>query len=459
MAAKTEREQRSTVSRTWHPREPHLFVVLEGDRPAAGGLRCVLRDVDEVVVGRSEARVVQSAGRTLTLGLPDPKVSTRHAHLVRTPDGWSVRDAGSTNGTFVGDRRVTERSLVDGDWIEVGRTCLRIRFALPTPEVTPSAASGEDAMSLETLLPVLADEHRRLARMARSSAPVLLLGETGAGKEVTARAIHATSGRPGAFVAINCAAIADTLVESALFGHVKGAFSGATSDAVGFVRAAHDGTLFLDEIGDLRPAAQGVLLRVLQEGEVVPVGATRPISVNVRVIAATHRPIEEMVEGGSFRHDLYARLQGFTHRLWPLRDRREDIGLIVANILRRGSIAGAVQARFTSSAAHILVSHDWPFNVRELTQVLTRATALAVDGTIEPEHLAPLEPRSRSVSAAPSEAPAELSSADLALRASLMASLERFDGNVAAVARDMNKATMQVYRWMRKLGVNPKGFR
>ncbi len=365
----------------------------------------------------------------------------------------------STNGTFVGDRRIVDRSLVDGDWIEVGRTCLRVRFALPTPEETASVLAGDETMGLETLLPVLGGEHRQLARMAGSRAPVLLLGETGVGKEVTARAIHTASGRTGAFVAVNCAAIAETLVESQLFGHVKGAFSGATTDAVGFVRAAQEGTLFLDEVGDLRPAAQGALLRVLQEGEVVAVGATRPVVVNVRVIAATHRPIEAMVESGDFRHDLYARLQGFTHRLWPLRERREDLGLMIANILRRGSTEDAAQVRFTSSAAHVLVSHDWPFNVRELTQVLARASTLSADGTIEPEQLAMVTPPAKSAPSTSNEVPGDLSPADVALRATLLESLQRFDGNVAAVARDMNKATMQVYRWMRRLSVDPKGFR
>jgi DNA-binding NtrC family response regulator len=458
MSTETEGERRSSLPRVWHPRQPHLFVVLEGDNPTAGGLRCSLHDVDEVFVGRTETRVCERAGRRLTIGLPDRKLSARHGRLVRTPDAWDVTDASSTNGTYVNGRLVTTHTLRDGDWIEVGRACLRIRFAVPTPGEAPSIATGEEMLGFETLLPALFHEHREIARIAASRVPVLLLGETGTGKEVAARSIHAASGRAGEFVAINSAAMTESLVEAQLFGHVKGAFSGATGDAMGFVRAAHEGTLFLDEIGDLRPTAQGVLLRVLQEGEVVPVGATRPIAADLRVIAATHRPIEDMIDRGEFRGDLYARLQGFTHRLWPLRDRREDIGVLVAATLRRLANSNAPPARLTADAAHVLVSHAWPFNVRELVQVLSRAITLATDGTIQAEHLAPIlppagEPPSKQSPVAP------LTPRELGLRASLLSNLERFDGNVAAVAREMNKGTMQVYRWMRKLGIDPKAFR
>jgi transcriptional regulator of acetoin/glycerol metabolism len=459
--AGTEREDRSSAPRVWQAREPHLFIVLEGGRPTAGGLRCSLRDASEVVVGRSEMRSAERDGKRITVGIPDRRISACHARLVRRGVAWRLEDAGSTNGTLVNGRAATSVALADGDLIVVGRTAMRLRLELPTPSGTPDVAPAYDTLGLGTLLPALAGEHDVAARIARSRVPVVLRGETGTGKEVTSRAVHAASGRRGDFVAVNCAALTDSLVEGQLFGHLKGAFSGASSDAVGFVRAAHQGTLFLDEIGDLPLAAQGVLLRVLQEGEVVPVGAARPVPVDLRVIAATHQPIEAMIERGDFRHDLFARLQGFTHRLWPLRDRREDVGVLVAETIRRIAKDDAEGVRLSGDAVHALVTHDWPLNVRELVQVLSRAHALAVDGAIELDHLGPALAGLAAQAPSPLDPPqaAGLSAEDAELRATLIAHLRRLDGNVAGVARDMNRATMQVYRWMNRLGIDPKRFR
>jgi DNA-binding NtrC family response regulator len=454
MWAETERDEGSSLPRVAAPLEPHLFVVLEGQRPTAGGLRCALGGVDEVRLGRSDARVAEYDGNRLTIGLADSKVSASHARIVRAENGFRIEDAGSTNGTFVNGDRVTRSELADGDFVEIGRSMLRLRVALPTPGETPNVTPADETLGLATLLPALAAEHRTLARIAPSRVPVILLGETGTGKEVTARAVHDASQRRGGFVAINCAALTETLVEAQLFGHTQGAFSGATRDAPGFLRTADQGTLFLDEIGDLPLASQGVLLRALQEGEVVPVGATRPIAVDVRVIAATHRPIEEMVEAGEFRRDLFSRLRAFSHRLWPLRDRREDVGVLVADILRR-TAGNRADVRFTADAMRALVAHEWGFNVRELVQALARALTLATEGEVGLEHFALPAPTRGS---APPQA-SDLSPEDGALRETLLLQMRRFDGNVTAVAREMGKATMQVYRWMRKLGIDPKKFR
>jgi transcriptional regulator of acetoin/glycerol metabolism len=472
MPKETEREDRSRLSLAAAPREPHIFVVLSGERPGAGGLRSSLTGLDEVHLGRTESPSVERRETRLLVGLADPKASSRHARLRRigggvagagAPDGgWLLEDEHSTNGTFVNGTRTKERALHDGDVIEAGRTILRVRFALPTPEESPPVTAADETLGSPTLLPALAAEHRVLVRVAASPVPVLLLGETGTGKEVLCRAIHSASQRPGPLVAVNCAALPDTLVESQFFGHVKGAFSGAEASALGFVRAADKGTLFLDEVADLPPAAQGVLLRVLQEGEVVPVGGTRPIAVDVRVVAATHQPIGAMVERGTFRRDLFARLRGFSHSLWPLHERREDVGVLVASILR--SLGKADGVRLSADAARALVLYEWPFNVRELGQALSRALALATRGTIGAAELPPaLTGSTGSVSgAAPqaeSAAPASLSPRDVALRAELLSRLERCQGNVAAVAREMERAPMQVYRWMRRLGVDPRSFR
>lgn len=458
----TDREVRSSLPRTWAPAEPHLFVVLEGERPTAGGMRCGLRDVDEVVLGRADARGThRGSSKQLDVFLPDRKVSARHARLLRGPQGWTLQDCGSTNGTFVNGVQVTDRILSDGDCIDVGRTVLRIRLSLATPDCTTpiSESDPSDITGLRTLLPTQGAELALVRRVATSTVPVLLLGETGTGKEVVARAIHMASGRRGEFVAVNCAALPSTLVESLLFGHVKGAFSGAVREELGFVRRAHAGTLFLDEIGDLPAAAQAVLLRVLQEGEVVPVGSTRSVPVDLRVVAATHQPVDLMAEQGSFRRDLLARVQGFTHRLWPLADRLEDVGVLVAELLPRFAADRANEIRFSSDAARALVRYEWPLNVRELGQALSLALALSDADEIEASHLplAVTTPPCRA--AATTESLDSLSQEQLVARAELVAHLERCAGNVSAVARHMNKAPMQIYRWMQRLQIDPRAFR
>ena len=444
---------------------PYLFIVLEGARPTVGGLRCSLRDLDEILIGRGDARIVEraSGSRRLTITLPDSTVSARHARIVRQGDTWIVEDDGSTNGTFVDGRQVLRETLQDGAVLGIGQTVLRLRYAMPTPPATPELVDAQQArdpvLGVASLLPQLAGRMAVLARVAPAALPVLLLGDTGTGKEVLAAAIHGGSGRSGDFVAINCGALPDALVESQLFGHVKGAFSGAARDAVGFVRAANGGTLFLDEIGDLPSSAQVALLRVLQEGEVVPVGAMRPVAVDVRVIAATHRPIERMLKRGDFRRDLYARLQGFVHHLLPLGDRREDIGLIVAEQLQR--LAPASTARLSPEVALALVRYAWPHNVRELVHVLNHALALGQG--MEVLGLAQLPaPVAAAGKMAPAPAIADgepLAPSDALLRAELLDCLGRYQGNVAAVARAMNKAPMQIYRWMNRLGLDPRNFR
>src|SRR5437588_230906 len=186
-----------------------------------------------------------------------------------------------------------------------------------------------------TLSPVCRCQRARVGLGARARIPVLLLGETGTGKELIARAVHDLSGRTGPFLAVNCGALPETLVESELFGYRKGAFSGAYEDRPGLVRSSDKGTLLLDEIGSLPLPAQAALLRVLQEEEVVPVGATRPLRVNLRVVAATHEDLGVLASQELFRADLLARLSGFTLDLPPVRERREDVGLFLTSLLRK----------------------------------------------------------------------------------------------------------------------------
>ncbi|MEJ2381143.1 MAG: sigma-54 dependent transcriptional regulator [Gammaproteobacteria bacterium] len=217
-----------------------------------------------------------------------------------------------------------------------------------------------------------------IERIRDQDIPVLITGETGVGKEVIARTVHNTSGRArGPFVPINCCTLPEDLLDSELFGHIKGAFTGATANKPGLFREANGGTLFLDEIGDISPRLQAKLLRVLQEGEVRPVGGGTPIKVDVRVVAATNRDLDQMVEAGNFRSDLLFRLNVLPLSIPPLRERREDIAPLIDHFLRR------VRARterdnldITPTARRKLIMYDWPGNVRQLENVIERSFAL-----------------------------------------------------------------------------------
>ncbi len=219
---------------------------------------------------------------------------------------------------------------------------------------------------------------------------VVFQGETGTGKEILARAVHAISRRSAApFVAVNCGAIPGDLLESELFGHARGAFSGAFADKPGLFEEAHRGTLFLDEVAELPPRLQVKLLRVLQDGEIRHVGATSSRHVEVRILAATHRDLRELVSAGQFREDLYYRLKVFTLTLPPLRERRDDIVPLAIHFLSR---LGLERARIAAPAVAALLAYRWPGNIRELSNAMEHAAAFAGDGEIELEHL-PLELR------------------------------------------------------------------
>lgn len=236
--------------------------------------------------------------------------------------------------------------------------------------------------------------YREIRQVAGSEATVLLTGETGTGKERAARAIHDLSGRAeGPFVAVNCAALAEGVLESELFGHQRGAFTGAVEDREGLIRSAEGGTLFLDEIGDVSPAVQKRLLRVLQEREVVPVGGSRATPVDVRLVAATHRDLPARVAEGSFREDLFFRINVFHIRLPPLRDRRGDIPLLVEHALERHAAADRPGAgahgppSVSPLAMRALLAHPWPGNVRQLLSALESARIRSGGGAIQAHHL------------------------------------------------------------------------
>jgi DNA-binding NtrC family response regulator len=434
-----------------HPPGEHLILLVECDRPSAGGVRVSLDGVKEIEVGRGKDRAFERDGTRLIVRVPDRWMSQAHARLRRAgASAWVLEDQGSRNGSIVAWRLGARHSVEHGDLIELGRTFFTLR-SLSTSPAAPALleAPGDALDGMATLLPPLADELAALARVSRSAVPVLLLGPTGSGKEVLARAVHTLSGRDGALVAVNCGALSANLVESQLFGHTKGAFSGALKDEPGFIRSAHKGTLFLDEIGDLPAASQASLLRVLQEKEVTPVGATRPVKVDLRVIAATHRAVGSLATRGEFRADLLARLAGHTHKLPPFAERREDIGVILAGMIRREGWS----LTFTANAMRALYSYTWPLNVRELQQLVARAVALS-GGAVDVQHLPP--------EIAPAELVEETSPGDneaRALKEALIQALALHKGNITQVAQAMNKGRTQIQRWLQRFKIDPDHYR
>jgi len=304
--------------------------------------------------------------------------------------------------------------------------------------------------------PTMRDVLRRAAPMATSNAPVVLLGETGTGKEVMARALHDNGPRAGrAFVAVNCGAMPGELIESELFGHVRGAFSGAYADKRGLFEEANEGTILLDEIADLPLRAQVKLLRVLQDGEVRRVGATHAVDVDVRVMAATHLDFSGLVEKGAFREDLYYRLKVFSLRLPPLRERREDILPIAREFLAQ---LPGLATRFSQEAVRVLVGHRWPGNVRELANAVRHAAALARSACIEvddlPEDIVARDPTLTAVTPAPSAAgrvqmtgpvPALESLAEVERR-HVLAVVEACHGNQTEAARVLGIARNTLWR-------------
>ena len=441
--------------------QPQLVVALECSRPSAAAARFSLAGATAVLLGRGESRAVRRRGEgggELEIRIPDRWMSSKHARLERSFGRWILSDADSKNGTRVRGEPADRAVLEDGDLIEIGHTLLRFRAAVPigaSDAADLDLASGGAAHGVDTLIPSFARELDKLERLSPSGVAILLCGESGTGKEVLARAAHGLSGRRGPLVAVNCGAIPENLIESELFGHKKGAFSGATEDRPGLVRSAHGGTLFLDEIGDLRLSSQAALLRVLQEREVLPVGGSRPVPVDIRLISATHRDLGEMVAAGEFREDLFARIAGFRLVVPPLRERRDDIGHIAGRLLSR--IAGPKHAGFDVEAGRMILEHDWPLNVRQLETTIAAASALAGDEPIALEHMpdtleTPARERARSQ-------PAPLSPEDERVRDALVAALRDAGGNISATARALDKDRKQIQRWVKRFGLDPEAFR
>jgi two-component system nitrogen regulation response regulator GlnG len=268
-----------------------------------------------------------------------------------------------------------------------------IERALAAHCPAPPPAEVSQAAGFVGTAPTMQQVFKHIALAANSDAGVLLTGESGAGKELAARAIHRFSRRSGGpFVAVNIAALSPSLVESELFGHVRGAFTGADQDRIGLLVQANGGTLFLDEAAEIPPAVQVKLLRVLDQGEVVPVGGSETVKSDFRVISATHQDLVRNVEAGTFRHDLYFRLASFQLHLPPLRERRDDIESLAEHFLSRAAAGGDRRPRLSPEALVELKRRPWRGNVRELRNALEHAATLAGSGVIAVEHLPPPAP-------------------------------------------------------------------
>jgi transcriptional regulator of acetoin/glycerol metabolism len=433
---------------------PRLIIAFHARKPLDPAVRLSLGDLEEVRIGRGTPRSWRRTGRTLELVVDDHEISRKHAVLRHNDDVWELTDLDSKNGTKVNGTRVSRAALVDGDVIELGA----VSFVFKDDACDLAVCTDLDMQSTApwpaALRSVSLEVESRLAplfKIAPSTVPVLVRGETGTGKELTAKAVHQLSGRRGAFVAVNCGAVPRTLIESELFGSRRGAFSGARDDREGLVRRADGGTLFLDEIAELPEESQVALLRVLQEGEVRPIGSADAIQVDVRVVAATHQDLEARVAAGTFRQDLYARLIGYVVTVPPLRARREDIGQLIATILERTTKEHAA-ITFDQTASRALIAYPYPLNVRELEQAIRTAVALADGSEIRREHLPEAIRTYRRTGP-------DLRPEDQALRDRLRELLAEHRGNVTAVGRELGKAPIQIRRWARRFEIDIASFR
>ncbi|MBK9000556.1 MAG: sigma 54-interacting transcriptional regulator [Myxococcales bacterium] len=420
-----------------------------GARPVVGVV-VVFSEEHPVPVPRLHAvtsRVRLGRDEGVALQLDDSQVSREHAELAPAAGGVSVTDLGSRNGTFVDEQRVGEAGATApvGSCIRCGKTLLAVvedveLFRKHAPSTRPPLVGSAR----------LSEVTRLVATVAPFAHPVLVLGETGTGKERVAEAVHLASGRAGPFVPVNSSAIPAELVESELFGHAKGAFSGSHQARTGLFRSADGGTLFLDEIADLPLAAQAKLLRTLETGEVRGVGEDRASTVDVRVVSATNADLDSLVQSGRFRADLLHRIATWRITLAPLRERTEDVPLLAAFFLPPGSPGFSVEAMAK------LLLWRWPGNVRELrAAVLTAAARAGADraGQILVAHLPP------EIVAGGARAKAPGLDPDAVFRTRVETALALREGNVAQVARDLGCGRAWLYQEIKRLGVDVNAHR
>jgi DNA-binding NtrC family response regulator len=437
-------------------RLPVLICLGGGGTPGARPAAALIDIQRRLEIGRGPAQ--PPAPRRFQTN--DPLMSRRHAELVARADGSVLmHDLDSSNGTWLDGQRLFGAAVLhDGAVLFAGSHVFVMRMVTPAERAAIEEELTSPFGPTPTLSPAGATLMRQLRQLAPSDLDLLLGGETGVGKEVYAQAIHRASGRVGAFVVINCAALPESLIESELFGYARGAHSMAEHNKPGLLEQAHGGTLFLDEIGDMPTGAQSKLLRFLQDGTFTALGAVRARRVDVRVIAATRQPVTDV--GRGLRVDLAARLGPQALVIPPLRDRVEDLGPLVGGFLRNHP------AVLEPLAWRALFLHRWPGNVRELQK--TVRFALVVSGAQNSMGLQHLPPGLAPAAAVSRPAPfpvTPLQTSTQALRPArpskqaLMEQLRRSGGDVALAARAMGRQRTLVWRWLRQHGVDPQQYR
>jgi transcriptional regulator of acetoin/glycerol metabolism len=425
---------------------PSLTASIGSEGPQALLLAWLFPRTDGPVLELSRGRTKDAViGRDddCDLVLPGQDVSRRHA-LVRGEGALNLLlDLDSRNGTFVNGRAIQSLVLSVNDVVRIGGW---VGVVTTAGGALGSLAAGlyGGAVLREALSPA--------QRAAGSDLPILLEGETGTGKEAVSRAIHGWSGRSGPFVAVNCAALPEALAEGELFGYRRGAFTGAEQASAGHFRAAQRGTLLLDEVCELPLSVQAKLLRVIEQREVQPLGESTPTKLDVRILAAAQEPLARAVEEGRFRADLYARLDGVTVRLPPLRERRAEIPYLFSRLLVAES--GARPPPVDVRVVERLCLYDWPFNVRELTLLVKRLLVLhGAEPRLKVQHL-PERVRGEPKPAAPAsdapevEASAQKPSEDPPELSRLLEALRASGGNVARAAQALGISRQRAYRMM-----------
>jgi DNA-binding NtrC family response regulator len=393
----------------------------------------------EVVEGPDAGKAYDAAQDSITVGtaegndlvVTDPTVSRYHVELEAIDDGVRVTDHGSTNGTRIGAVRVERGVAALGSLVEVGRTKLRVTDGRRgVVDLHDADALGELRGRTNVMRRLMA----KVKRVATSNVPVLLVGETGTGKELIARAIHDQSDRrERPFITVDCGALSPSLFASQLFGHERGAFTGAHERRAGAFEEAHGGTVFLDELGELPAELQSHLLGVLERQRFRRVGGSQELAVDVRVVAATNRDLREEVNQGRFRLDLYYRVAAVRIDIPPLRDRPDDIPLLVAHFLREAGHGGPVASVLDAAKLAELKQHRWPGNVRELRNYVEAVVATG-EGTLLDAPGEPQRPQSDDVTDLPYKE-ARRRVVQAFERAYLSRLVERADGNVSKAAR------------------------
>lgn len=399
---------------------PALYLALEGARPLGRGVRFSLAQATELRVNRGPRRAVTALGTVVTLELADPRISGRHARLIRRGVGWFLEDLGSTNGTFLDGALVTTRGFHKVARLLLGTTGFVFD---PDERVLPGTPASLDAEETQvlSLRPDLDLERRELRAHAPTTRGVTLVGRRGTGKEILARELHALGGRTGPFVCLVCEDVAE-------------------ADVKGAAERAKDGTLYLDQADHLDAAGQAALL-----------DAMPPF-----VIAGTTTPL---AASAGFSVDLEAILSGVRHELVPLRDRPMDLGLMVADILPRAAHGRAPQIRLHHDLVQAMLAHPWALDARELDHMLTVALATTRDPTLRAEHVAAALQEIQKTMDPVREADPEPRRGDTKLKDELVLALTETHGNVSEVARRMGRTRMQIHRWMKRWDIDVESYR